>query len=204
MGKGIVRVQITCEGIRPLIMDRMPQEVLIEQLLHGKRPPANKDRKPEDIALEKVYRANGKGSAIGIPGVNLYAALKNAGRFVKYDARRSITSGSGSMLPSVLQLLDDFIPLIDLAKIGPFKEGWEVDVRQGRQGAQKIAVCVVRPIFRAWKFAFTTTMDLDKLSEETYKSLVREAGVRSGLGSMRPERGGNFGMFNVTSWQEVS
>lgn len=207
---GIVRVEVTCEGSRPVLMDRMPREVLVDVLLHGKRPPAKKDREPVDIAREKIYRADGSGSAIGIPMENLFAALKNAGRHVRYDARRAITGGNGSMLPSILQLeapdpsSPDFLPFAGLTKDGPDKEGWDVDVRQGRQGVQEVAVCVVRPMFRKWTFKVIAQIDLDQLSEETYKKLFSEAGVKSGLGSMRPQKGGNFGMFKVIDWNHLS
>ncbi len=55
----------------------------------------------------------------------------------------------------------------------------------------------------AWAAEFTLRIDTGVISAEMVHQLLVEGGQRIGLGEFRPERGGPFGRFKVTSWEKL-
>lgn len=192
------RVTVECVGISRLLMARMTDETL-EELRTGVRRPVQKDRPPEEQAREKLYTDASDPEKIVIPAEMLFACLREAGKGVKYESRKTVTKGDGTtILPAVLMILEPEVPLVH--------GGWVVDKRRGqmKQGMKTTAVCVVRPRFDSWRFTFTFDLDDKVLGEEAAKQLVAHAGSRQGIGSFRPNKSGSFGRFAIAKWESVA
>jgi len=83
------KVTVTLRGTTPLLINPMSNEQL-RNILHKKKVPPVLDKSPERLAEERIALIIEKGS-MGIPRRMIIACLKNAGRYVKFDAKRNIT-----------------------------------------------------------------------------------------------------------------
>lgn len=184
------RIQVKCRGISPLLMNK-PPEGLLEEIRTKVTKPRPPDRTPEEEAEEKIHVEDGK---IGIPCEMLFRCLVEAGRSVRFNARRNISTKESTLLPSFLRIEGAFFPLFD------GKPKWEVDIRPARTDSGSM-VPAVRPRFDKWEFAVTLGINEQKIAEERVKELVEEAGVAVGLGSYNPAHRGPFGQFEIAEWE---
>jgi hypothetical protein len=60
-----------------------------------------------------------------------------------------------------------------------------------------------RPEFKKWKVKITMIIDADLLQVEDVLNLVDRAGFGSGIGEMRPQKGGDYGRFKLDSSVKV-
>lgn len=70
-------------------------------------------------------------------------------------------------------------------------------------GPRPVADIRFRPEFEDWSMKLTIRYDTKILSPSQIANLFNQAGFSVGLGEWRPERGGDHGMFEVASTQEV-
>lgn len=183
-------VRLTCEGTKPLLMERMTEETL-EHLLRGTRPSIDKKRKLNDIAEEKLYVIDGK---LCIPADNFWACLVEGGPMVDYKGKKKISNSEESLLPAFLDIKEELLPFTN-------GDVWVVDKRRGRLD-NGTAVCIVRPRFNRWGFTATLVIDETMISPDKIKELVEAAGKFKGLGGHRKK--GRFGRFQIVSWEVVS
>ena len=197
---GIVTVRAYCVGASPLMMDPMTEETL-DGLATGVHPPIKKDTPHEQVAGAKVMK-NAAGE-IAIPIENLFAALAEAGRRVKYKGMSKMSTATTTTLPEYFQLLSDDLLLVDNNLKPLTDEAWEVDKRRGclKDGT---AVCIRRPKFATWNFMVEFEYDENQISEAQLAELFKIAGAVMGLGSFRPSCKGRFGTFKVREWTLVS
>jgi hypothetical protein len=186
----LIRVQVQCTGVSPLLMNPATEE-LLDQLRGRIQKPKNLEWSVEDEAKGKIYMEDGQ---IGLPALNLFSCLVEAGRRVKFSARTSISTKESTLLPSFLSIEEMFLPFTH-------HSDWRVDKRRGRNPKDGVMVCIVRPRFDEWQFA--VTLQIDKTKEDIVKKLVEEAGTSVGLGDFRPARRGLFGRFAVTKWEKL-
>ena len=193
----MIKTRIELTGLNPgMLMNPKTAEIL-ETLYTGKRSTSMKgELKPSEAAAKKLYM-NDEGK-IGIPADNLFACLTEAGRMVKYDGRRSISTASSSLLAGLIEFEEEFLP---------FNEGaeWKASMMGGnlKQGAQKTAVAIVRPRFPRWQLAFMMTVDDRFVKEKIVRQLFDVAGNFVGLGDFRPSCKGRWGRFKVTKWEII-
>lgn len=200
MRTGTVRLK----GKKPLLMDAMSSATM-DGLETGVRPPEVKDRPATEKCAPKIYRHPDTGR-IGLPVELFFACLKQAGRKVK-NGRYNISTATGTTLYGMLDLKEDFLPLLNIPeKVKPEskEEGkyWKVDRRRGigKQAKTPTAVAVIRPAFAEWEFEVTVEYDEKKINGETVKRLFQEAGSGQGLCGFRPNCGGPFGRFELVHW----
>lgn len=182
------RVLATLGGISPLLMNPMTDEVL-EGIRTKTSPPKRTDWSREEEAKTKLYRDDD--GAIGIPSLNLFACLAEAGRQVKVNAKQ-ISTASSTLLPSFLSIEGFFLPF----KGDP---PWVADMRRGTNEKGQ-AVPIVRPRFNIWEFDVTFEIDETEVNEDTVRKLVDIAGKKIGLCDFRPNKKGPFGRFMVAAW----
>lgn len=197
--KGLVRIQVGLRGISPMLMNPMTDET-INQLITGVRPQLNKDRKFEDVARERIYLDdNGR---MGVPTMNLIAALKHAGRSVK-NGKKAISTATSTTLFSFCEFPTEFIPFDGLDEDGHLP--WRVDKRRGvmKNGASSVAVGILRPKFDSWSLTVEVVLNEKLVTQDTLRRLFEEAGTNAGLGDFRPQKGGPFGRFQVDNWEVV-
>ncbi len=186
----LARIDVKLKGIFPLLMQAMTPEMIESVLIRGERPQKPKDAPLTDIAEKCLYK-NDEGK-IGIPQENLFACLREAGRRVKFDGRRSISTSDSTLLPSFLTINEGFF-ILD-------RQEWVPDVRRG-QMQNGTTVGIVRPKFKDWGFAVSIEVDLtDGMTVEKVRSLFEIAGKSIGLCAFRPQKNGPFGRFCVETW----
>jgi hypothetical protein len=196
-------VDVTVESISPMLQHAMTRETVEQVLIRGERPPKDKTRPLLDIAKEGLYV--GPNGEYGIPPNILFACLREAGRAVKFDGRKCISTADSTLLPSILSIEatipdgDGFIPFVGAPK-------WQVDVRRGNLegNGKNTAVGIVRPRFDNWSFKVRVVIaEEGGVTEQTVRSLFAIAGRRVGLGAFRPQKNGPFGRFRISGWTVV-
>lgn len=207
-------IEVTIGARSPLLMQAMPMWVIIESLIHKKTSPSKPDEPLEDKAERCLYLENrdAEESPIVIPTRNVFACLREAGRFVKYEGKRMISSAGSTMLPSFYTAQDERVPLLVKGEPAihrrrdmknPKGRSWELDVDWGR-GQTGSAVGIIRPKFRDWSFKMRFDLMLEPpITEATMRRLFDIAGNRIGLCAYRPEKNGTFGRFRVTDWKTI-
>jgi hypothetical protein len=168
---------------------------LTDEVLEGIRtktsPPRRTDWSREEEAETKLYREDGR---IGLPSLNLFASLAEAGRLLK-AGKRQISTANSTILPSFLTIEGFFLPF----KGDPT---WVADMRRGTNEKSQ-AVPIVRPRFDSWEFDVTIEIDETEVNEDTVRQLVEIAGKKIGLCDFRPNKKGPFGRFKVAAWVKL-
>lgn len=191
------KIEITCSGITPLIMNRMGAEVLDSIRTRIKKPKsARTELTPRDEAAPKVYQT--EDGRPYIPTENLLACLIAAGQWVRLDGKRQVSTTKSTMLPAFLSLEDPFLPLLGEGAQPP---KWEVDLRQGRNPNGGEAVCLCRPRFDKWGFKVSALVDTSEVASATIRQLWDIAGRRIGIGDFRPARKGMYGQWIIVKWE---
>lgn len=196
--RGIQTFKVHLVGKKPLLMNAMSAETL--EILYdpsSKGPRVNMP-KEEKAALALYRDDDGK---VGMPSVNLLAALRAAGRKVKVG-KNQISNAKATMLYSFLDIVDNFVILTGMSDTQN-KEGWVVDMRRGRLPLNGTAVCLVRPKFPTWELEFEVEVDLDIVTIDTVRALFEQAGRTSGLGDFRPSCNGPFGQFTLAALEQI-
>lgn len=189
---GLIRIEVVCQGVSPLLMNRMPPAQL-EALWTKEKPAKTASRPLPREHAEKCLHTLPNGKACIPPGM-LMSALIGAGQFIRLDGKRQISTQKTTTLPGFLTIEDTEIPL-DHAK------PWEVDMQQGRNPNGGEAVCIVRPRFDAWSFRVTQVVDTTQINLVLVRQLWDYAGQRMGLGDFRPQRKGTYGRFVIVGWE---
>jgi hypothetical protein len=189
-----MHMQATCTGISPLLMNPMSEEALNQLWSKISQRGIKADVTPKKAAEAKIIRdESGK---VGIPDTYLLPALVGAGKFVKFDAKRSMSTGTSSLVPGLLQLCKAFFPFVNQ------DAEWKVDMRRGM--GQKGAVVIVRPRFGEWSFIVDFEYDESEIDETRVRALFDKAGKMIGLGDFRPSCKGPFGRFIVSEWKQIT
>lgn len=185
------RINLRAEGASPLLMNRMPEDALLNLWRKDRKATGSRGRPdtPRDEAALKLYVMDGRPY---IPAQCFMSALIAAGVFVKLDGKRQISTAKASMLGGMLQV-EQHALVLDTP-------GWEVDIQQGRNPNGGEAVCIIRPRFDRWAFDASVLVDTDQLPLDRYRELFDLAGSRIGLLDFRPAKKGTFGRFKYTRW----
>lgn len=187
------KIKVKIRGMTPLLQHRMRDEELFGLL--GTKTGKKKDRieqTPREIAESYAYK-NDKGEFV-IPTEYLVGAFKEVASEYKQknSTRRSLKSIAGG----IFRPTDRFAPLLHKGK--PITT-FEVDIQKGTNH-QKGAIAICRPRFDEWECVFEIVINTGLLDPTVALSILNDAGLRSGIGSFRVNRGGYFGQFQVTEW----
>lgn len=197
--KSTVLVRVRVDGHTPMLQHAMSEDTLVNVLFNRERKPIDADRTLAQVAEEGLYV--GPNGEFGIPPDCLFACLREAGRRVKLDGRRNVSTAESTSLPAMFEIVDEFISFDDQ------QEKWKVDKRRGmmNSGTKKVAVCIVRPRFNKWSFTVNIRIlfGLDGVTTETVKKLFEVGGRAVGLCSFRPDKNGPFGKFDLVGWEEI-
>ena len=191
------RIEIELTGTTPLLHHRMTEEELFGLL--GAKSKKKKDKEeltPREIAEKYAYKdSDGK---YVIPTGYIAGAFKHVAS--EYKQKNSQRKSMKSIAGGILRPEQEFASLTDLLNV-PI-DHFEVDIRKATNH-QKGAVAVCRPRFDKWKTKTVIVIDDDLISPETALEMLNDAGKRSGIGSFRVSKGGYFGQFQVTKFEEL-
>ena len=177
------KVKVELTGVTPLLMNSPLS--MIENVGIGMTTKT----KTYDLKVEAeklAYRKDNK--ELYVPGTAVKGCLINASSFKKIGkyAAKSIIAGG-------VFVMED--------KIGLGTKEYELDKRT--VVIQRARVVKARPMLEKWKISFEIQYNDNMIGDsEIIKNILIEAGQRVGLLDFRPQKYGNFGMFEVTKWEE--
>lgn len=168
------KVRVKIAGIVPLLMHKFNVEYNPE----AKRRDVQYDSKED---AEKALYKNEKGCYV--PGEWISGCLKEIAKEFKGKGKASLKQ---TILSSVFVEPDE-IPLN--------KDTYdEIDLRP--VVIQKNRIVRSRPRFNDWQIEFYIKFDEERISRDTIKNLLTEAGETKGIGDYRPR----FGRFKVVEF----
>jgi hypothetical protein len=186
--KPIARAKMTfgIRGTSPIIMHQWSEKaksMMRDKQQAGKKTRERELRKPEDEAEAATYRT--EGGDVGIPAMAFKSSILTA-------AHKDI----GIEKTLVRKAL--FLICKDPGLVIAFSECDEPIVREDMvrvgMGAADLRY---RPEFRNWKCVVELEIDAELLQAGDVLALIGRAGFGVGLCEWRPEKGGEFGRYEV-------
>jgi len=169
-----IKVQIT--GISPLMMHR-----------YSDVPNAEKHTK-EVAATFAAYKSNE--GQLFVPASAIHRSMTLAAKRSKAEGQR------GESLERLVQSSITITPTELLLGTGTY----EIDSRMVVIPATKGRIIRHRPYLNEWSTSFIIRYDDTQLKEDQLHEVVENAGKFEGLLELRPNKGGSYGRFVVTSW----
>lgn len=176
-------IEVTIKGITPLLMHRFPMAGAEDTSKKRTGVPNWKDE--AEVAL---YRDE-KGQ-IYEPASHIEGTLKQASKTLKIPGKRGATYSK--LIGSAVSVEPDAIP----HKITDYT----IDARP--VVVQRARIVRYRPIFKDWELSFSILIGDEQIPSEVVKLALDYAGQYVGIGDFRPGRGGKFGKFIVTNFEE--
>lgn len=188
---------VEVQGIAALLVHRFTENAEVSTGPKGEsRPVKLQDLTPLEQAENAAYRRE-DGSCF-FPGAAFARLLREAGSGHKQrGSRKSLKY----IVPAAVIVLDEDITI--LTEKGKPQTEFEVDARPATIPATKGRIMRYRPRFDAWRMAFRLQVDEGVLGADTIAQLLTEGGSRIGVGDYRPEKGGPYGRFIVTKWEQT-
>lgn len=183
-----------CQGTTPLLMHRFAEENELERTT---RTVHIMKKDPRETAEKAAYRmASGN---LFLPGAAISRLLREAGASHKQrGSRKSLKY----IMPAAVLVLEDQVPLRD--DEGTPLRDFEVDSRPVVIPSTKGRIMCHRPRLNNWNMEFSLEIDNDTIDPDFIHQLITEGGRKLGVGDFRPEKGGSFGRFLITSWGVLS
>jgi hypothetical protein len=184
------RIQITIEGISPLLMNKFGDEAAMKATSGNKTAQAGTPLSPHEDAEKRLHVT--EGGVVIIPQPNIAGSIREGGKFFK-TGRTKITTQRTSLVPAGIFFDAPYYKLES-------KSGWSVDTRPIRNPVTGGRINRYRPIFHDWKFSFSIEVDTDVFDLKLVREIVDAAGSKIGLCDFRPDCKGPFGRFKVIHW----
>jgi hypothetical protein len=186
----MLRVSVTIEGLSPYMPHRFNETAEVA-VSGGASPVSNLDRgTPKEIAESFLYKDREGNPVIMQPAI--FGSIMQAGKFHKLG-KSKITTQQTSLVPGYMTVAGTYF-LID------HHQPWRVDSRPVRIPSTGGRIIQHRPIFDDWKATFEIEIFDGGFSEKLVRQLVDDAGLRIGIGDLRPEKKGPYGRFKVNHW----
>ena len=190
----MVTIEVEIRGDAPLLQNRFGEAA--QQSGKGTRAVHVKDQEPREQAEGAAYRTpEGK---LYHPGTSISRLLREAGSSHKQKGSRKSLK---YIVPAAVRLKEDVMLVLNTA--GKPVKDFEVDSRPVTIPATKGRIMRHRPRHDKWRIHFSLVINDDILAVETIQQLLTEGGQRIGIGDFRPEKGGPFGVFQVTKWKPI-
>lgn len=185
-------ISIEIEGITPLLCNMFSDEAQMRSG-SGTSIAAVGDRGSPKEQAEAVLYKDENGTPF-VPGQNLFASIREGGRFFK-NGKSKVTTLRNSLMPACVTMHDFVMPIQS-------RDGWTVDTRAVRNPSTGGRIPRHRPCFHDWKLRFEVELDTELMSAKMLRQVIDSAGKRIGLGDYRPDCKGPFGKYVVIHWVE--
>lgn len=185
----MLRINVTIEGLSPYVPHRFNEaaEVSVSGGVSAVSP--NKGT-PQERAESFLYKDEKGKPVILQPAI--FGAVISAGKFHKLG-KSKLTTFQTSLIPGYMVVSGTYFALTH-------KQPWKVDSRPVKIPATGGRIMEHRPMFDDWKTTFEIEVFDGGFSEQLTRQLVDDAGLRIGIGDMRPEKKGPYGRFKVIKW----
>lgn len=188
----VTEVIFNIKGLTPYIPNRMNKDAIKgwEDEKKGRkiRKPKS-DLTPEEIAELTVIWFDGENSQPCILGAAFKKAMWTAPRFVD---GLTMTQSKGPF-----QISQELVPFQHNGR--NFRE----DIVRQPAGPKGTPTICYRWDYPDWRCELPVVFDANVLSIEHLANLLNTAGFNVGIGAWRPEKGGNFGRFEVEGIGEI-
>ncbi len=152
----------------------------------------------DDIAKEDLIRAEfhcyrNSNNKCYVPAEHIKQSLINGGTQVKSkmgNSRKSMTN----IVAGLFRVVPEHIEVSNFDA---------VDKRSAVNRNIKARIIVIRPRWNNLSLSFEIEVRNDTITKETVRSILDNAGTMYGIGSYRPEHRGEFGVFEVTAFEEI-
>jgi hypothetical protein len=184
------KIYVVIEGRTPLLMNRLTPEKLKVENRSGKNTEIIQQYDPVEEAKKSAYIdvIDGK-ETLYIPAEAVYQCILNASKIYKSGKSKMRDLLAGSIM-------------IEPEKIPLGTKDYEIDIRAVNIKGSR--VLRGRAKIPKWKAEFYIIYDKTLLSDiKLLRTILEDAGVRVGLLDYRPQKGGPFGTFIVTKFEEV-
>lgn len=189
------RFKVQIVGDTPLLQHRFGDEQQANSGKSTRRVQLN-ELTPREEAEKVCYRASD--GRFFFPGAAIGRLLREAGGAHKQrGSRKSVKF----IVPAAVLVLDDAVTILNADGHTPIKD-FEVDSRPVVIPATKGRVMRHRPRYDKWSASFSIRVNEAVLEPALVHRLLTEGGEQIGIGDFRPEKGGPFGVFRVTRWEE--
>lgn len=183
--------KVEIEGISPILFNRFSEESEIPQKMKkaGKRDYGT----PREQAEKTVY-VDQTSLQIWMPSTWVKGAMTAISSDYKLpSSRRSVKSVIGGAV------------LFNEEKIyfTPTKKISDIEVDSRPCVVQRARIMRHRARLEQWKVAFNVEVDDEILMPENVYQILSDSGKRAGLGDFRPQKGGPYGRFILTSWEKL-
>ncbi len=176
-------IKVSIEGTSPILMNKYNVQAELDRQ-KGVRTTKHYD--PEIEAEKSAYWDESKKTLI-IPSEVLYASLLNASSFHKIGRRSAKSILAGSIRVEPMQV-----------SLGTNK--YEIDTRP--VVIQRNRVLKSRAKLTKWKATFEIVYNENLIANpEIVRTVLEEAGQRIGIFDFRPQKGGPYGTFKITSFK---
>lgn len=188
----MARVEVEIGGITPLLMNRFTDEAEVA-VTNGHRPILRGEPKtPRECAKKTAYIDDN--GLLYIPGPNIFAAIIDAGGFIKVR-KTKLTTQKKSLIPASL-IIEELVCSLN-------QSDFEVDSRRVVIPSTGGSIMRHRARIDDWAVSFTIQVN-EEMSLSLARELIDIAGNKVGIGDYRPFRRGPFGRFKVTSWKLIA
>jgi len=179
-------VSATIRGTVPLLFHSWNIESIDEKAA----APKNSKIKKTDNVESYVYRT--EEGYLAVPGVNLHAALIEAGRYIPDP--RSPRKSARDLIKAAVTVLTEKAPF------EPKTKEWDYEDRR-RVVVQRAGITRTRPAMKeGWTLTYQILINLPEYCSEPFlKDLLERAGKSSGLCDFRP----SYGRFQVIKYQTI-
>lgn len=191
---GTEHLLIPIKGTSPLILHNFGEKqrrIMLDGFQGRKTPKQAKDPQAEyEAAFHRV-----KGGQPGFPAVGFKAATVSAARFYGSD----VTMTSLRQMMFFRGEMSETKPFQALVRIEGEPQMREDVVRIARGGTD----LRYRPEFPDWSATLEVVYVSAAMTRDSLLSLIDAGGLGVGVGEWRPERGGDFGTYQIDETRDV-
>lgn len=186
-----VRMSFWIRGTSPLITHAWSAKAktMMRDKQAGKKTKTREVRDPQGEAMEAAYIHKESGQ-FGIPGLGLKASFVTA-------AHKDIGVEKTLVRKSLFLVTDD------PDKVLPIEAGEPVIREDNVRVGMGTADLRYRPMWEQWRVHVVLEVDADLLTQSDVVNLANRAGFGVGLCEWRPEKGGEFGRYEVDPTEPV-
>jgi len=181
------RLELWLVGLSPLVVHAWSAKALEEMRTKQQRKAATKREAKDPTAEYNSARYRMPGGKDGFPTTGIKNAMVSACRYVEgmtmVQARGAFFVNLGSELVEIVHSAKQPKMREDAVRVGGMGPGTgKADLRY-------------RPEYNEWRIRVMITFNPSVFTNAQIVNLLRHAGFHVGLGEHRPERGGQWGMF---------
>ncbi len=189
MNTVVKKVRVRIEGTRPLLMNKFGAHDEVKAVTKGKKDYGT----PLEQACKAAYFDAARN--LLMPTTWIIGALRGAATYFKQQGKRSTYKNliASSIIPDSEFVIFENSPTLD---------NIEIDSR----GAvvQRARIVRHRPKLSNWAVELLLSVDTELVALDTLKNILMDSGKTQGIGDFRISKGGPFGQFTVTDFEEVT